>query len=391
LFVHRWGTIMAGGEVWIHNLARYLPADQVRVVAALHVMGPLSAALAEVGVPVRPIELEFLRASPRRAVVGSGLGLLRSALRLRGLIKETGARLVHAFSAEAAEVALVASRLARVPLVVTVMNCGPYPAIDGLVLRRSERVIAASRAVEADLLGLRVPPERVACIPTGISFDVPLRRRPGGLRHELGLTANDPLVGMVATLEPKKAQDVLLQAIPLVLDPFPAARFVFIGGDHSPRGTPAGPYWTALRQLARSLQVADRVHFLGFRPDARALLGELDVSVLCSRKEALGLAAIESLAAGVPLVATAVEGLREVVTDGATGLLVPPDSPSALAAGITTLLADRACAARLGAAGQGDARRRFDAAHLARQNSELYHSLVHPAALPATRPRALAG
>jgi glycosyltransferase involved in cell wall biosynthesis len=258
-------------------------------------------------------------------------------------------------------------------------------------LRRSERVIAASRAVEADLLRLRVPPERVACIPTGISFDVPLSRRRGALRHELGLSGDDPLVGMVATLEPKKAQDVLLRAVPLVLERFPGARFVFIGGDHSPSGAPTGPYWDALRQLAGSLQIADRAHFLGFRPDARALLGELDVSVLCSRKEALGLAAIESLAAGVPLVATAVEGLREVVTDGATGLLVPPDSPSALAAGINSLLADRALAARLGAAGQGDARRRFDAAHLARQNSELYHSLVCPAAQPAPRPRALAG
>ena len=326
--------------------------------------------------PVRRVELEFLRASPRWALLRSGLGLLRSAVRLGRVVETTGVRLVHAFSLEAAEVALVASRLARVPLVVTVQNGGPYPALDGYVLGRCARVIAVSSAVEADLLGLGLRPERIVRIPSGITFDRPPRCGSGALRRELGVAAEAPLVGMVATLEPKKAQDVLLRAAPAVLDRCPAAHFVLIGGDHAPYQTGGESYGTELRRLAESLGVSQRVHFLGFRADARALLEELDVSVLCSRKEGLGLTAIESLAAGVPLVATAVEGLQEVVEHGETGLLVPPNAPPALATGISTLLADRALAARLGEAGQRVARERFDASLLAGRNLDVYRSVL---------------
>jgi glycosyltransferase involved in cell wall biosynthesis len=251
--------------------------------------------------------------------------------------------------------------------------------LDGYVLRRCARVIAVSGAVERDLLELALRQERIVRIPSGITFDrvdgVP-RRGSGGLRRELGLSVETPLVGMVATLEPKKAQDVLLRAAPAVLDRCPATHFVLIGGDHAPYQSAVGSYGAELRRLAESLQVSHRVHVLGFRPDARALLEDLDVSVLCSRKEGLGLTAIESLAAGVPLVATAVEGLREVVDHGETGLLVPPDAPAALASAIGALLADRALTARLGAAGQRAARERFDASRLARRNLDVYESLL---------------
>jgi glycosyltransferase involved in cell wall biosynthesis len=181
---------------------------------------------------------------------------------------------------------------------------------------------------------------------------------------------------MVATLEPKKAQDVLLRAVPMVLAAFPAAHFALVGGSHSPGDALTGSYEGDLRRLARSLGVAERVHFLGFRPRAAALLPDLDVSVLCSRHEALGLAAVESMAAGVPLAATAVEGLLEVVEDGVTGLLVPPDDPSSLARSINALLGNRTLAATLAANGRREARARFDANHLAALNRKVYEELL---------------
>ena len=375
LFVHRWGAIMAGGEVWIRNLAECLSGQGVAITAALQIRGPLHASLADLGIAVHTLELSFLRATPRWAAVSTGLGLLRSALRLRGLAHKTRAQVIHAFSPESAEVALLAARLARLPLVVTVMNCGPYPPLDRAILRRCDRIIAVSQAVERDLLGLGIGPGRVVCVPSGVSFVDRDDAESGALRRELGFAADIPLVGIAATLEPKKAQDVLLRAIPAILDVAPAAEFVLLGTDHATTAIAPGPYEAELRNLARSLGIASRVHFLGFRPEAAALLGDLDVAVLCSRKEALGLAAIEALAAGVPVVATAVEGLREVIADGVTGLLVPPDDPAALAGQIGRLLADRALARRLGATGCQAVRARFDAAPLAARNLEEYRRL----------------
>jgi glycosyltransferase involved in cell wall biosynthesis len=378
MFVHHWGVIMAGGEFWIKNLAEQLGAQGVTIVAALRERGPLFTALVEMQIAVRTVPLDFLRARPRRAIVPSGIGLLRSALQLARLARSADARIMHAFSLESAEAALLACGIARLPLVVTVMNCGPFPKLDGWVLRRCDRVIVVSRAVEADVLGLGVSANRVAVIPSGITFEDLPQTRSGHLRRELGISDETPLIGVIATLERKKAQDTLLRAVPAILREYPHAEFVLIGADHSRTSTASGPYETELRQLVSSLGCAHKVHFLGFRASAAALLPDLDVSVLCSRKEALGHAAIESLAVGVPLVATEVEGLKEVVEDGVTGILVPPDDPRALARGVISTLSDRAAAKRLSLTGQQSVRDRFDARHLATRNREVYEALLAP-------------
>jgi glycosyltransferase involved in cell wall biosynthesis len=260
--------------------------------------------------------------------------------------------------------------------VTTIQNGGPYPALDRQVLRRVDRVIAVSQAVASDLAAAGVRPDRLICIPSGVAFDRLAQPAPGALRRQLGLSAETPLIGMIATLERKKAQDVLIAAMPRLLTALPAAHLVLIGADHAATSEVPGAYTAELHQLASNLQVDHRVHFLGFQPQAGRLMVDLDVAVLCSRREALGLAAVEALALGVPLVATAVEGLREVVTAGATGLLVPPDDPAALAGAIIDLLTDRARARQLAQRGRADVRERYDAGRLALRNLEVYQSLL---------------
>lgn len=375
LFVHRWGAIMAGGELWLLNLIEQLAACRVSPSVALHIKGPLYAALREAEVPVRLLRLDFLQAAPRSALPGSAAALLRSAVGLCRQALASGVQLLHAFSPEAAEVGLFAARLARLPLVVTIHNCGPYHRFDRYVLRHSDRLIAISRAVERDLLMAGVSAERIARIPSGVAFEKLGRAGSGKLRRELGLGPHTPLIAMVATLEPKKAHEVLLRAAPAVLAASPDAHIALLGADHASTPAGPGPHELRLRALAHELQIAHRVHFLGFRPDAAELLGDCDLSVLCSRREALGLAAIESMALGVPIVATAVEGLREVVEDNRSGLLVPPDDPQRLAAAMTRLLGDRALAARLAATARAAVRQRFDAGHLAREHAALYRAL----------------
>jgi glycosyltransferase involved in cell wall biosynthesis len=139
-----------------------------------------------------------------------------------------------------------------------------------------------------------------------------------------------------------------------VLERHPATRFVLVGGDQRD-----GSMGRRLEELARELGVAGQVHFLGDRADVAPLLRDFTVAVLPSRQEGLGLALIESMAAGVPSVATPVGGLPELVVDGETGLLVEPESPPSLAEAVNGLLEDPARAGRLAAAGQEHVRSSF--------------------------------
>jgi glycosyltransferase involved in cell wall biosynthesis len=126
------------------------------------------------------------------------------------------------------------------------------------------------------------------------------------------------------------------------LDDVPDATLALLG---------EGPLHTALEREAEQAGVADRVVFAGLRHDAREIIGAADAVVIPSRVEGLPLVALEALAAGTPIVATDVRGLRELLTDGETALLVPPGSAQPLAAALRRVLDDDALAAQLGAAG----------------------------------------
>jgi glycosyltransferase involved in cell wall biosynthesis len=121
-----------------------------------------------------------------------------------------------------------------------------------------------------------------------------------------------------------------------------------------------------LESQVRDLGLDDRVVLAGMRRDARAIVGAADVFVMSSRSEGLPLAALEALAAGTPVVAAAVRGVRELLDDGENALLVPPDDPQALAAAVRRVLDDRALAGRLVQAGRAVAARHSDEAMVQR-------------------------
>ena len=147
-----------------------------------------------------------------------------------------------------------------------------------------------------------------------------------------------PIVGNVARLSWQKGHDTLLAAVPSVVERRPDARFVLVGN---------GELRGELEEQAERLGVADRVEFTGPRDDVPTQLGRFSVFAFPSRFEGLCLAVIEAQAAGVPVVATSVGGIRETVVDGETGLLVPVDDPEALADAIVRLLEAPGFAAEL--------------------------------------------
>ncbi len=261
-----------------------------------------------------------------------------------------------------------AARRAGVPVVVQTQHL-PWllrdtrkrrPYFSGL--REVDRLIAVSEAQRRTYEDIGVPPELFTTVPNGIR---PRGAGPGraAARAALGLDPEAPVVMSVGRLVAMKGQRHLVAAVPELAARFPGLAVVVIGAGHAHEG---------LREQAAALGVADAVCLPGHRADARQLLDAADVFVLPSLKEGMPLAVLEAMDAGLPVVATRIIGTSEVVVDGETGLLVPPRDPSALAAGLGTLLSDPALRARYAAAGQRRYREHFTAARMARETRAIY-------------------
>jgi glycosyltransferase involved in cell wall biosynthesis len=173
----------------------------------------------------------------------------------------------------------------------------------------------------------------------------------------------------VANLRPEKGHDTLIDAVPRVLAAHPDAEFI-VAGD--------GPLAPALAARARSRGVAHRVSFLGRSDDVSALLAASDIFVLPSRSEALPNAVIEAMAAGLPIVASRVGGIPELITPGVNGHLVPPGDPPALAEAIVELMDRPSFAHALGWAARARAEREFSFDRMVNRVSSLYLSLIEP-------------
>jgi glycosyltransferase involved in cell wall biosynthesis len=238
--------------------------------------------------------------------------------------------------------------------------------LDGRVIgRRVTRFIAVSDADAQRMVSIeKVPPGKVTVIPTAL---IPRACEPGrDLRAELGLEPDTPLIGSLARLRRQKALDVLIDAHAEVVRVLPGAHLVIAG------------YGECLEELERHAAergVSDRTHFLGRRDDVDGILAALDVAAMSSDFEGRPLFALECMASGTPLVATAVGGLPEMIDDGRTGLLVPPRRPEALAGALIALLVDPARRARIAEAAATQVERyRIEA--VVAQISDLYERLA---------------
>jgi glycosyltransferase involved in cell wall biosynthesis len=244
--------------------------------------------------------------------------------------------------------------------VVTLHNVVPpnrdiprlHRAILRVTLSRAHRLIAVSEAVARSARVSLGSLRRLVVVRNGVDlarFDDPCLPSRDAMRRALGLPPDAPVALCVARLSPEKDVAAFLEAAALV--PETAANFL-VAGD--------GPLRPSLEQQIELLRLKDRARLLGARQDIPALLRAADVLCVPSREEGLGLAAVEAMASGLPVVATRVGGLPEVVTDGETGLLVAPGDRAALAAALTGLLSSPAYARRLGEAGRARARTCFD-------------------------------
>ena len=306
---------------------------------------------------------------------------LRTLWTLMRLIRRVQPTIVHTHTAKAGAVGRLAALLCGVPVVVHTFHghvlrgyfspakTAVYRAIERGLAWRTDRLLTVTDRVRDELLALGVGrPAQYSTVPLGFDLAplVHAERRRGELRAELGL-GTAPLVGIVARLVPIKAHEVFLDAATRIRAAVPDVRFLIVGD---------GECRSALEARVDALGMRDAVRFLGWRADLDRLYADLDVVVLTSRNEGSPVALIEAMAAGVPVVATAVGGVPDVVAHGTSGLLAPLDDAATLAEHTVTLLRDRARALAMGSEGRSRVVATYSADRLVADIEDLYTRLL---------------
>jgi glycosyltransferase involved in cell wall biosynthesis len=279
--------------------------------------------------------------------------------------------LVHAHMFRAEVLGARAALAAGTPvLIATVHSSRVRSARDqeqlAALTPQMDRLIVPSASIAAKVRAEGRSGAPFAIVANGIDLSrFRLPASPCSLRSELGIPVHAPLIGVVARLEPEKGHRYLLGAMPHVLHRARDAWLVVVG---------EGSLDDELRSRAAALgpPAADRIAFVGRRDDISAITADLTVAVLPSLREAQGISILEAMARTVPVVATRVGGIPEVITDGVDGLLVPPADAARLAEALSRLLADPDLRARLGAAGYRTVAERFSIDAQVRRIERIY-------------------
>jgi glycosyltransferase involved in cell wall biosynthesis len=287
------------------------------------------------------------------------LALRATLRRLRPDVVHT--HLVHAdaYGALAARSALVSTKHNDDPF-----RLGAFRHVERALTRRVDRVIAITEALarfNVERVGL--PAEKVEVVHYGLDTPPPA----WGENPPVLLPEGARVLLAICRLVPQKGVDVAVRALASVRKAHPGAVLVVLG---------EGPERSALERLATELGLGDAVFLPGRAGDVSAWLERAEVFVHPARWEGFGLVLLEAMLGERPVVASAVSSVPEIVADGDTGLLVPPDDPVALANATSRVLADGDLAARFGAAGRERARGEFSVDRMARRTLEVYEAAV---------------
>lgn len=279
--------------------------------------------------------------------------IVQSVRQIKDAIEQFNIDLVHTTTAIVIDGAL-AARLARVPHVWhirEIIKPGVFrnfflgaKVAWNIIDHLSAKIIAISRAVAAPYSGSR---NKISIIYDGVDirkFDISYSKEE--MRRAFGLLSEGSLVGLLAQIHPVKRQEDFIVAATLVHPSFPKAKFLIIGGEIT------SSYGQFLQAFSHRLGATDYIVWTGFLENPIPLLQQLDIVVLPSNYEPFGLVVIEAMAARKPVIGTLSGGIPEMIVDGETGLLVPPESPYELAEAISALLQNPDLARAMGQAGR---------------------------------------
>jgi len=366
---------IGGTERQVANLALGIHASRFDLhLACLRNRGELLQELEQLRVP-RPVFDIGRLYTP---------GTLWQAIRLVRYIHRHLIQIVHTYGFYPNVFAVPAARIAGASIVVaSIRDRGDILTpmqrwIQKLACRLADCVLVNAEAIREALIGQGYRPGNIMVIRNGVVASRPGTRENGAaLRLELGVPASAPLVFVFSRLNTMKGLEYFIEAAALIAGKFPEARFLIVGD---------GGKRTELEAHARRLGLDDTVIFTGFRTDVPELLSEAAVSVLPSLSEGLSNSLLESMAAGVPVIAAAVGGNPEIIEHDVSGLLVPVRDSASLAAAMGRLLDDPLLAARFGEAGRERVAEMFSMERSLGEVESLYERLVEAHARPVRTP-----
>jgi glycosyltransferase involved in cell wall biosynthesis len=359
-----------GSESQMVQVACRLKSAQYEItVGCLHARGPLLEPLHQAGVPVR----EF---APNRSLISSSGA--HQLLRLVRFLRRERFDVFHSHDLWSNLLGVPAAWLARTPLIISSQRDLGHlwwytplrRKVLGWVHRLASVTVANSMAVRQFLVAeLGIDPTRIRVIRNGVDCG-----RFSGLpraREVLSplLTTEHKLIAVVANMHRGKGHDLIVQAGRVICQQCPQARFILIGdGEQRPQ----------LEEQVKQMGLVENFLFLGHRKDVPALLAGCDMSLMASEAEGLPNVILESMAAGLPVVAGGVGGILEVLEDGTTGLVVPPENASAIAEAVLRVLEDPSLARRLARAAQQQAYKSFSFDRVLSELQTLYGGAFAP-------------
>ncbi|MGH7347450.1 MAG: glycosyltransferase [Candidatus Rokuibacteriota bacterium] len=363
-------TALGGGPRQVGHLVRHLPTDEF----AASVAGPWDRGLAG--------ELQALRIELAALALDSLGGFPLTLRRTLSLVRSTKADVVHTHGKGAGLYGRLAARLAGAAAVHTFHGIHyeaysragqrAYLALERRLARITHTVINVSSSQAAEALALGVArPDRNVVVVNGIDADELAARAPVA-RASLGLAEEAQVLGCVARFDPVKRHDLLVRAFALIARRRPNVSLLLVGD---------GPERARLDALAAAHGIArGRIVDPGELAWTSNPYPSMDLYVTASRKEGLPLAPLEAMASGLAVVATDVPGHRDVVENGATGLLVPEDDDAALAGALESLLDDPVRRRRMGQAGREVVRRDFTIRSMVAKTADVYRAAAIPRA-----------
>ncbi len=353
--------MVGGAEEMVLNLVRHLPPRFEPMVACIHEAGPIGEEIRRTGIPF--------------SVLGLTPGVSRplDVLRLRDALNTWAPTIVHTFLLTGSLYGRFAAMMAGVPIVIgTEVNIYEkkrplHARLEGWLMRGTDAVVASAASVKDHYIAqVGADAGKIEVIYNAVDWaQLQTTKTRDEFRASIGVPAGVPAAGIIARLTEQKAHRVLFEAI---TDAELSALHLVVVGD--------GELRDELRSRAEALGILGRVHFLGARRDLGNILAAVDIFAMPSYWEGLPLSMVLAMGAGLPVVASRVAGIPEVVDDGVNGLLVDAGNSTQLARALATLVNDSQLRSRLGSAAKAFVLPRFGVDGYVASIATLYDRLL---------------